>query len=128
MSVVTPQALLRARLRLERPHPERIQNYISHGQQLQFYLCLTAAGRDLTTVFQAANRMHTLNTAPKPACSITLGIAFIAEAVISPEWFEGHNREQQTGKSCEVRKKCLNWYKNGAKRKSYGDDAEGRQQ
>lgn len=72
--------------------------------------------------------MHTLNTAPKPARSISLGIAFSAEAVISPEWFEGHNREQQTGKSCEVRKKCLNWYKKGAKRKSYGDDAEGRQQ
>lgn len=103
MSVVTPQALLRARLRLERPpHSARIQNYISRGQQLQFYLFPIAAEWDLTTVFQVANRMHTLNTASKQACRISLGTTFSAKKMSPRNGLKSTIRSGRPGKAVRL--------------------------
>lgn len=114
--MVIPQAFLRARLRLERPpHSEKTQNYISHVQQLQFFLFLIAAEWDLTTVFQAANGIHTPNTDLKTGLQSKLGTTFSAEKM-SPR-----NGLKSTIRSSRPEKNVLTGRKQrGAKRKSYG--------
>lgn len=105
LHVVIPQAFLRARLRLERPlHSEKTQNYISHVQQLQFFLFLIAAEWDLTTVFQAANGIHTPNTDLKTGLQSKLGTTFSAEKMSPRNGLKSTIRSGRPEKSCEVAK------------------------